>query len=108
MFVTTKLDLVRNVLNLEHMGTGPEIGNKCSAACDASYIAFVGQLAQRAIGCHARHVHRFHELVLGRHAIGRAQLATRDAAYDQVLELLVHRLCCGAHDATPIRSSVAA
>ncbi len=108
MAVPALRDLVRDILDLEYMGPGPEIRHECAAARNPVQVAFIGKLTQGAIGRHARHVHHIDQLVLRRHAVGRPQLARRNTLDDQVLDLLVAWLLQRPHAATPIRCSVCA
>ena len=107
MIVASSCDFIGNVLHLEKMRLRTKIRNKRTSAGNALYIALVIQFAQGAICRHSRNAHRFHEFVLGRHAVAWLQLTRGDALNDQILELLVPWLD-GIHDRLPSVSSIAA
>ena len=79
------LNLVSNVLHFEQVGLRPKVGNKRAAPGDPFDIAFIIEFSQRAIGGHARDVHRLDEFVFRWDPIAGAQFAGRDPINDQIL-----------------------
>jgi hypothetical protein len=85
MRVPAAVNLVSNVLHFYQMGLRPKVGDKRAAPCDPFDIALIIELSQRAIGGHARDIHRLDEFVFRWNPITGAQFAGRDAIDDQVL-----------------------
>ncbi len=89
VLVAAGADLVGDVAHLERVGMHALLGDEGADACDPHQHPVLGQLAQGAVGGHARDRQGAGELVLGRHALPGAQRPGRDAVEHEVLDLLV-------------------
>ncbi len=101
-------NFVRDILYLERMGVGPQLGHERADARHANQVTLVGQLPQRAIGGHTRHAELGDQLVFRGHAVRRAPLAGLDALEDMAFDLLVQWLDHGPRQVLPSRPAVAA